>query len=663
MAVGGLPDLGLKPIQSQIDQGVEGFVGQASNAKTLAALMAGGFAYRFTRVGLMSGGAGLSGVFPLRAASIFFGFGAEVGSFEFTQRLLSGEENAHRWNWNGVSGWKEGLTHSALTFGLLKAAGFLARDQNLILRHLFQSSALVAGHQAAHGLGIAPRPEGGFAEQLINAETTNLQMSAGMALLHGVLPRMIALERSLDFSLTNLERFSNSIGANSLFKRGQVVRWGMTGAGGLPVSSLHPDRAGSVSDALLMMAVYEKAEGGRTPGPSQKGLWFPIRNTQKIPLEVEYSGEVEKQIGELEKQMRRSRLRLERVSSRQDLLTIRSDENLVNTVWWHQLRSFARALGVEPKEFTQPEPLLAPLKEDLPARRPEVLREAVRLLEKEEGLGVDAFRVIELEIPYPDVIFGDPKRPKESTGLIYIQESIEGELGNAVRLGEIDKRAGKMKVRFMSPSLMERILQVVHGPEAPLFFFVEGEVPQALSMKLKALGASPIGISRTSLRLGDRKVRVPPWFFTLHDLFHASMITKFPKTLRELIGHIYFLAKGDSRLRSSPFLKEHLDRLSDMDPPIEEEGKTATFFSYTLGHLVRRYAEDKESDRLTMRRILQYRHFLKSYSELLKAYVPSDPRWESWRKDFSGEIGKLLENFDRMIHRIGKAYTDFLKQK
>ena len=220
-----------------------------------------------------------------------------------------------------------------------------------------------------------------------------------------------------------------------------------------------------------------------------------------------------------------------------------------------------------------------------------------------------------------------------------------------------------MKIRLMSPSLMERLFGLVRGPEGPLFFYVEGEIPQPLSMKLKGLGATPVGISRSSLRLGDLRVRVPPWFFTLHDLFHAAMITKFSLPLREVIGRIYFLALGDSRLRRSPFLKEHLVRLSDMDPPLENRQAISVFFGHTLRHLSLRYAEDKRTDRLDLRRILQYRNFLKNYVDLLKAHPPVESVERDWQSELSAELETMLGKFERMIREVTQAYVNFLKQK
>jgi hypothetical protein len=195
-------------LQNQVDGLVCNFVEEASNPYTLAALMAGGLTYRVTRVGVM----GMGSSFILRPLSVALGLGAEVSAFEFTNRALTTfratgrstqRENANLWSWSGCGGWQEGLIHSAISFGMLKSAGFLARDQNIIFQHLFQSSAMVVGHQTASQLGLSQRPEGNFASQLLQAEATNLQLGAGMSWVHRVAPGILALERSLEISLRN----------------------------------------------------------------------------------------------------------------------------------------------------------------------------------------------------------------------------------------------------------------------------------------------------------------------------------------------------------------------------------------------------------------------------------------------------------------------------
>src|SRR4029453_1046428 len=77
--------------QAQVDGLVGGFVAQATDWRSLAAMMAGGTAYRIGRVGALGLGTG-NGV---RALSVGAGLTAEVSTFELTHRTLS-SVGAHR---------------------------------------------------------------------------------------------------------------------------------------------------------------------------------------------------------------------------------------------------------------------------------------------------------------------------------------------------------------------------------------------------------------------------------------------------------------------------------------------------------------------------------------------------------------------------------------
>ena len=178
-------DSSLTPIQQQVDGLVEGFVREATRPTTLAAMMAGSTAYRFARIGVMGLPMGASASIPLQGLSYGVGLGAVVTAFEGANRFLSsvtGESsNPHLWSWNGEGGWRQGLVSSALTFGTLRGAGFLAREQNLIFQHFLQSTAMVAGHQLVARAGIAERPEGGLAEQFLHAGRPTFSSLRGWA--------------------------------------------------------------------------------------------------------------------------------------------------------------------------------------------------------------------------------------------------------------------------------------------------------------------------------------------------------------------------------------------------------------------------------------------------------------------------------------------------
>jgi hypothetical protein len=203
-------DNSLSSVQSQVDNLVTHTVEEAANPQTLAALSVGGAAYRLGRMGILGLGVNATGntATVVRGLSFLGGLGTEVGAFELTNRSLSslsGSQNPNLWHWSGQGGWAQGLSSSAITFGMLKSAGFAAREQNLVLQHAFQSSAMVAGHNTLSMMGISPTPEGSLAEQFLHAEATNIQLAAGMSLLHAAAPGLPALERSMDLSLRSRE--------------------------------------------------------------------------------------------------------------------------------------------------------------------------------------------------------------------------------------------------------------------------------------------------------------------------------------------------------------------------------------------------------------------------------------------------------------------------
>jgi hypothetical protein len=206
----------ITPLQDQIDGLTTHFMDQATDGKTLAALTAGGLAYRLGKMGFIT----LSPSTLLRPLSAVVGLGTEVVAFEGTHRSLvsfsSEKSQPHLWKWEGSGGWKEGLISSATTFGLLKGAGYLGRGNSFILQHLFQDAAMVSGHQILGALGVAPRPEETLAEQWVQAEATNLQMQTGAGLVQGLFPRLAALERDLDLSYSSYSS-KNRISINPLF--------------------------------------------------------------------------------------------------------------------------------------------------------------------------------------------------------------------------------------------------------------------------------------------------------------------------------------------------------------------------------------------------------------------------------------------------------------
>jgi len=271
-----LPWVGLTPLQTQVDGLVNRFVEEAANPITLAALTAGGMAYRWGRIAVQGSGLGVRGgmLFPrlVRAGSIGFGLGAEVSAFELTSRsLLSLTPNPelltpNLWNWSGPGGWAQGLASSAITFGMLKGGGFLAREQNLVLQHAFQSTAMVSGHQFGGALGIIPMPEGSLADQFLHAEVTNLQLAAGTGLVHAMAPGVHAFERGLDLSIRSQQiRARQASPLQGLFSTFATADVGIIGA---PLSA-PPSRDSRRNSHLILMSSTQGGGGdeGSKPPP------------------------------------------------------------------------------------------------------------------------------------------------------------------------------------------------------------------------------------------------------------------------------------------------------------------------------------------------------------------------------------------------------------
>jgi hypothetical protein len=263
-------------LQLQVDGLVSHFADEAVNPTTLAAMMAGGMAYRLGRIGVLSS-VGAQGPAPLRMASVLIGLGSEVTAFEFTNRSLiylrerAGLKPAptgNLWNWSGRGGWREGWLQSFLTFGILKGAGHLAREENMLFQHAFQDGAMVAGHQTASLFGLSPRPEGSLAEQLFQAEATNLQLGAGRSLVHSMAPGIFSLEKSLDLSL----RSSSSFSTSPLFES----QWAFTG---LPMEEIIPRK--TEEKGMLWMAAMDDDRGSpQSRGRVQRLLdWILSKDT------------------------------------------------------------------------------------------------------------------------------------------------------------------------------------------------------------------------------------------------------------------------------------------------------------------------------------------------------------------------------------------------
>src|SRR5262245_53767797 len=244
----------LSPLQAQVDGVVENFSRQATDWRSLSALVAGGMAYRLGRTGVLASGLTVA----VRPLSVAVGLGAEVIAFEAAHRSLQsltgeGHGNPRLWRWDGPGGLRQGLLNSLITFWSLKVAGHLVQGENLLVQHFFHDSAMVLSHHVLGHLGVASQPSGSLVEQFLHAEATLLQLNAGMALTRHFAPGLQALEQGLDLSLRIME-------AN---KRKQFPWWGE-------------------SSSLLQPAFAEVGRIGRSQSPEEVLKGPPVLKMSRL---------------------------------------------------------------------------------------------------------------------------------------------------------------------------------------------------------------------------------------------------------------------------------------------------------------------------------------------------------------------------------------------
>jgi|GEM_PF-6872415 len=265
----------LSALQSQVDGLVGGFVQQATDWHSLAAMMTGGLAGRAGRIGTMSLSKGLGG----QALSVLGGLTAEVSAFELTNRTLHSMEapldrkNPNLWSWSGQGGLRQGFVQSLIAFGALKSAGVAAQGENILVQHLAQYAAMVLGHHVAGVFDTALKPTGHLSEQFLHAEAMNLQMGAGIALAYHALPLMSAFEKGMNLSL----------GASGGVANPEFVRKGfepaLATANGAPIPNAS-EAPSPLPTNLMAMSSKKGDDGGKI-------IPFPSRGPQTMSAPAE----------------------------------------------------------------------------------------------------------------------------------------------------------------------------------------------------------------------------------------------------------------------------------------------------------------------------------------------------------------------------------------
>ncbi|GEM_PF-4948374 len=189
---------GLEFSQSQVEMdGILGhFSKEAGNLSNLLAMASGSLVYRAARSGLLS-----AGVFKSFAS--LAALSSEVTAFRGATNLFSTlrGEPVHESVFD-LKGWAS----TFVSFVSLKGAGRVAEGQNGVLAHALQSSSMVAANQLSSSLGFTNAPQGTLLEQLLHAESMNLAMSGGSALLGMATGgRLQALEQGFEIRARAIE--------------------------------------------------------------------------------------------------------------------------------------------------------------------------------------------------------------------------------------------------------------------------------------------------------------------------------------------------------------------------------------------------------------------------------------------------------------------------
>ncbi len=176
----------LSSTQLEINQLINTFISEACDWKTLAAMTVGGLAYRAGKLATLK--------FLPGIAARAVGLALEAITYRSGEALLRGQDLKVAFD-------PRGLLSTTLDFGLLKGAGKFVQHKNLFLAHALQSGTMVLGHELGANLNLVEREKGTWAQKWINAEIRNIQMIAGMQLVHGVAPGIRTFENELELSV------------------------------------------------------------------------------------------------------------------------------------------------------------------------------------------------------------------------------------------------------------------------------------------------------------------------------------------------------------------------------------------------------------------------------------------------------------------------------
>ena len=209
----------LTEAQALTDQLVSVSIQEASNFKTATAMLGAGWVGRFTRIGALSSGRTLSQV--IRGISHVPALAAESAAFARIEReinLLEGQKTTQPF--------QKDWARAAVALTGLKLFGGISRGQNILLQHFFTDLGLIGGHHAAHALGFMEKPQGHFAQQMLQAEALNWSQKGSLALMPGLSSKLLSMEMSLALYLRSRGTHVSSNQVSPFFPRLAVVAEG-----------------------------------------------------------------------------------------------------------------------------------------------------------------------------------------------------------------------------------------------------------------------------------------------------------------------------------------------------------------------------------------------------------------------------------------------------
>jgi 1-acyl-sn-glycerol-3-phosphate acyltransferase len=197
----------LTPLQTHLDGIVSNFVEKTTDGYALAIIPTAGLAGRGLRMGalelfrpfariapatLNTAAQGIAHVAGFAGEAILFDGGQKVA------RVLGGNTQLATLNLHGKTGLIDGSIHSALTLFGFKMSGMIGANQSALANNILQVGTIMFTHQAAGRLGIEDRSKAGWDEQIAEAESTVLQICAGMKMLHTGAPSIAQYEAAKD---------------------------------------------------------------------------------------------------------------------------------------------------------------------------------------------------------------------------------------------------------------------------------------------------------------------------------------------------------------------------------------------------------------------------------------------------------------------------------